>query len=70
MTRITLIGDARPIQAARLPSGFVMRAPGPDDAEQLGQLYFDSQVPDADHETAAAAIEEVRSFFRGEFGDF
>ncbi len=70
MTQITLIADARPMPAGRLPSGFVMRAPETGDTEQLGQLYFDSHVPGSDHKFAADAIQEVSSFFRGEFGDF
>ena len=70
MTQITLIADARPMQAGRRPSGFVMRAPETGDTGELGQLYFDCHVPGADHKIAADAIQEVNSFFRGEFGDF
>ena len=40
------------------------------DADALGQLYFDCQVPGADLADLAEGIAEIRAFFRGEFGEF
>lgn len=43
---------------------------GAGDADQLGRLYFDCQVPGADLADVIEGIDEVRAFFLGEFGEF
>jgi N-alpha-acetyltransferase 10/11 len=70
MTQLTLIADGRATAPLGLPGGFAMRSPEAADTEKLGQLYFDARVPGAHHGDAAETIQEVRSFFQGEFGDF
>ncbi len=70
MTQLTLIADAVAGELAPLPVGFAVRAPRPGDADQLGRLYFDCQVPGADLADVVEGIDEVRAFFLGEFGEF
>jgi ribosomal protein S18 acetylase RimI-like enzyme len=70
VAQLTLIADGRATGPLALPGGFAMRSPEAADTEKLGQLYFDSRVPGARHGDAAETIQEVRSFFQGEFGDF
>lgn len=70
MTQLTLIADAVAGELAPLPVGFAVRVPRPGDADQLGRLYFDCQVPGADLADVVEGIDEVRAFFLGEFGEF
>jgi ribosomal protein S18 acetylase RimI-like enzyme len=70
MAQLTLIADGRAMAPLGLPAGFAMRSPRAADTEKLGQLYFGSGVPGARHVNVAEAIQEVRSFFQSEFGDF
>ncbi|HEY3906507.1 MAG TPA: GNAT family N-acetyltransferase [Streptosporangiaceae bacterium] len=70
MAQLTLIANAVAGSATRVPGGYAVRAPRPEDADQLGRLYFDCQVPGADLGDVAEGVDEVRAFFRGEFGEF
>src|SRR5215469_3675982 len=56
--------------SSQAPGGFLIRAPSAPDVDQLGQLYYDCQVPGANLASNAEAISETRAFFRGEFGEF
>ena len=69
MSQVTLIAVAR-TGLADLAGGFAVRVPQTSDIEQLGQLYFGCGVPGASLTSAAEAIQEVSSFFCGEFGAF
>jgi ribosomal protein S18 acetylase RimI-like enzyme len=66
---MTLVAEARPAILPGLPAGFTIREPEVADAERLGRLYFESDVPGATCRSAAEAITEIRSCFQGEFGD-
>ena len=70
MAQLTLIADAGTARLMRLPDGLAVRPPRVTDAEQLGQLYFDCRVPGANLTSSTEAIDEVRSFFDGEFGEY
>jgi ribosomal protein S18 acetylase RimI-like enzyme len=70
MTQLTLIAEGRVVETPGLAAGFAVRAPAESDAGRLGRLYFDAGVPYADLADAGAAADEIRAFFRGEFGDF
>jgi ribosomal protein S18 acetylase RimI-like enzyme len=70
VTQLTLIVNAVASHAMPLPGGFGIRAPRAADADQLGQLYFDCQVPGAGLTDVAEGVDEVRAFFLGEFGEF
>jgi GNAT superfamily N-acetyltransferase len=70
MTQLTLIAEGRPAGTPGLAAGFAVRSPVAGDAGRLGQLYFDAGVPYANLAHAEAAVEEIRAFFRGEFGEF
>jgi N-alpha-acetyltransferase 10/11 len=71
MTQLTLIAEGRAVETLPgLAAGFSVRPPAAGDAARLGRLYFDAGVPYADLADAGAAAEEIRAFFRGEFGDF
>src|ERR1017187_4670412 len=65
---MTLIAETRSAILPGLPAGFTMREPEAADAEQLGRLYFESDVPGATCRSAAEAIKEIRSCFQGELG--
>jgi N-alpha-acetyltransferase 10/11 len=68
--QLTLIADAVAGDLTPLSAGFAIRAPRTADADRLGQLYFDCQVPGADLSDVDEAVREVAAFFRGEFGTF
>jgi N-alpha-acetyltransferase 10/11 len=70
VAQLTLVADAFAGNVAPLAAGFGVRAPRAADADEIGQLYFDCQVPGADLAGSREAIEEVRAFFRGGFGEF
>jgi ribosomal protein S18 acetylase RimI-like enzyme len=70
VAQLTLVAEAVAASARPLADGFDVRAPRPADAAELGQLYFDCQVPGADLASVGEAIEEIGAFFRGEFGEF
>ena len=70
VTQLTLMADAVALDGARLPDGFAVSSPRASDADELGRLYFDCQVPGADLADTADGIAETRAFFRGEFGEF
>jgi ribosomal protein S18 acetylase RimI-like enzyme len=70
VTQLTLIVNAVASRAVPLSGGFAIRAPRAADADQLGRLYFDCQVPGADLADVAEGVDEVRAFFKGEFGEF
>lgn len=70
VVQLTLIADARAVGMRPLADGLTVRAPGPADADDLGQLYFDCRVPGANLASSAEAVAETRAFFRGEFGQF
>lgn len=70
VAQLTLMADAVAVDGAPLPGGFAVRTPRARDADEIGQLYFDCQVPGADLADAGEGIDETRAFFRGEFGEF
>lgn len=70
MAQLTLVAYARTALPWQPPAGFVVRVPSAGDADRLGQLYYDCQVPGANLASSAEAISETRAFFRGEFGEF
>ena len=70
MTQLTLIAEGRAAEPPGLAAGFTVRSPAEGDAGRLGRLYFDAGVTYANLAHAEAGIEEIRAFFRGEFGDF
>ena len=70
MAQVTLISDAVAVKLVPLPAGFAVRAPRVTDADGLGRLYFDCQVPGADLADLTEGVAEIRAFFRGEFGEF
>jgi ribosomal protein S18 acetylase RimI-like enzyme len=70
VAQLTLIAEAVAVSSGALADGLGVRVPRPDDAAELGQLYFDCQVPGADLAGVGEAVEEVGAFFRGEFGEF
>jgi len=69
VTQLTLIADAV-AGAVSWAGGGAVRAPGAGDADELGRLYFECRVPGADLADVGEGVEEVRAFFRGEFGEF
>ena len=70
MTQLTLIAEGRAAEAPGLAARYRCSHQAEGDAGRLGRLYFDAGVPYAELADAGAAAEEIRAFFRGEFGDF
>ncbi|HET7012559.1 MAG TPA: GNAT family N-acetyltransferase [Streptosporangiaceae bacterium] len=67
---MTLVADAVAGSLVPLAAGFEVRAPRAADADEIGQLYFDCEVPGAGLASSREAVEETRAFFRGGFGEF
>ncbi len=63
-----LIRHPSPLQLSPAPDGVVLRAPSVADTVELGRLYYESYPPGVACDTEAAAIEDIRVTFEGEYG--
>ena len=63
-----LIRHSSPVKVTAAPDGVVLRAPSIADTVELGRLYYASYPPGVACDTEAAAIEDIRVTFDGEYG--
>jgi ribosomal protein S18 acetylase RimI-like enzyme len=63
-----LIRQPLALEVRPAPGGVVLRAPSVADTVGLGRLYYESYPPGVACETEAAAIEDIRVTFEGEYG--
>lgn len=65
---LTLVRSPAPLSVAALPADVVLRAPEPDDAVAVGQLYFGAYEPGIAGADESEAIDDIRASFAGEYG--
>jgi ribosomal protein S18 acetylase RimI-like enzyme len=58
-----------PVDPAPLEVGYTARAVRPDDARELGELYFDAYDPGVASATLDEAIDDIVASFGGEYGE-